>query len=283
MLAKPDDVSEAQAMCGETVRVEPMPLDDSWLRDIGPSFMIDDEGDAAGVAWRFNAWGNKWPDYACDARVAGNILHDQGLRCFQAPFVLEGGSIHVDGAGTVLTSEECLLNPNRNPTLTRSEIESLLREWLGARHVIWLGRGLENDGTDGHVDNLAAFACPGLALASVCEDPSDPNYAPLADNLRRLRLARDASGSELEIVELPIPAPRVTAAGRLALNYVNSYLVNGGVIVPSFEDPMDRVAAARLARAFPDREVVQVPALDILEGGGGIHCITQQQPARRAA
>jgi agmatine deiminase len=205
------------------------------------------------------------------------------MRAFEAPFVLEGGSIHVDGAGTLLTSEQCLLNRNRNPGLDRKDIEANLRVWLGVREIVWLGQGLENDGTDGHVDNLACFVRPGLVLASVAPDPADPNHAPLADNLDRLRCARDARGRALEIIELPIPAPRVTDAGRLAANYVNFYLANGAVIAPAFDDPMDRIAAERLALAFPDRRIQQIPALAILEGGGGIHCITQQQPAGPAS
>jgi len=279
MLAPPDLVDEAARACGAAVTVAPMPLDDSWMRDSGPTFLRNALGAVAGIAWRFNAWGEKWPDYANDAAVAGTLIEQLGLPLFRAPFVLEGGSIHVDGAGTLLTSEQCLLNPNRNPGLSKDEIERNLCAWLGVSRAIWLGQGLENDLTDGHVDNLACFAAPGVVLASVCHDPADPNHRPLADNMARLRAARDARGRSLEIIELPIPAPRETAAGRLALNYTNFYLANGAVIAPAFGDPADVIAVNILRRAFPDREVVPVPALDILEGGGGIHCITQQQPA----
>lgn len=279
MVANPVDVAEAGAECGPSVEILAMALDDSWMRDIGPTFLVDGKGNLAGADWRFNAWGDKWPNYAQDAAIAAQVLDRVGCPRFQAPFVLEGGSIHSDGEGTVLTSEQCLLNPNRNPGLTKSRIEANLKAWLGARTVIWVGQGLENDGTDGHVDNLACFARPGVVLATGCGDTTDANYAPLQDNLRRLRAARDARGRALDVLELPIPAKRVTAAGRLAANYTNFYLANGAVIAPAFDDPMDAVAAAVLARAFPDRQIVQIPALAILEGGGGIHCITQQQPA----
>jgi agmatine deiminase len=279
MLANQADLAEARETCGPAVEIRAMPLDDSWMRDIGPTFVVDAAGTVAGNAWSFNCWGEKMPPWDKDAEVSRRVLDALGLRRFDAPFVLEGGSIHVDGEGTLLTSEQCLLNPNRNPSLTRAGIEENLRQYLGVRTIVWLGEGLENDGTDGHVDNLACFAAPGTVLAATCADPADANHAPLADNLRRLKSARDARGRAFEVIELPIPAARGSAAGRLALNYVNFYLANGAVIAPSFDDPMDSVAAERLARAFPDRRIVQVPALAILEGGGGIHCITQQQPA----
>ncbi|HLY55155.1 MAG TPA: agmatine deiminase family protein [Stellaceae bacterium] len=279
MLANEADLKEVRGACGAAVTPMAVPLDDSWARDSGPTFLVDGQGAVAGADWVFNAWGDKYPDHTHDAEVATHVLAGLGIRRFEAPFVLEGGSIHVDGEGTLLTSEQCLLNPNRNPSLNRAEIEANLCAWLGVRTVVWLGQGLENDDTDGHVDNLACFARPGVVLASVCHDPADANHAPLADNLRRLKSARDAQGRPFEVIELPIPAPRENEGGRLALNYVNFYLANGAVIAPAFDDPMDRVAAETLARVFPDRMIVQVPALDILAGGGGIHCITQQQPA----
>lgn len=278
MLANAADEAEAAQACGPDVEVWQARLDDSWLRNSGPTFLLDPAGTLAGAAWRFNAWGEKWPDFALDAALATSILDRLGITRFAAPFVLEGGSIHTDGEGTLLTSEQCLLNPNRNPGLSRGEIERNLGEWLGVERVVWLGEGLENDGTDGHIDNLACFARPGLVLATSCDDPHDANYLPLKDNLARLKAAGDAKGRAFDVVELPIPSRRDTAAGRLAMSYVNFYVANGAVIVPVFDDPMDRVAAERIGAAFPGRAVVQIRALDILEGGGGIHCITQQQP-----
>jgi len=283
MLARPGDLAEAQAACGAGIEIMAMPLDDSWLRDSGPSFLVNAAGEVAGADWRFNAWGGKFPPYDQDAEVAGRVLDSLGMRGFKAPFVLEGGSIHVDGEGTVITTEQCLLNPNRNPSLGRAEIETNLREWLGVSTVIWLGEGLENDHTDGHVDDITCFVRPGVVMTATCADPADFNHRVLEDNLRRLRAARDARGRALEIIELPLPARRDTAAGRLVLTYLNFYIANGAIVAPGFDDPMDAQAAAILARAFPDRRIIQVPALDILEGGGGIHCITQQQPAGRPA
>ncbi len=283
MLARPEDAVGAAAACGPKVEIMQAPLDDSWVRDSGPTFLVNNDGAVAGAAWRFNAWGGKFPPYDEDAKLAGRVLERLGMHAFKAPFVLEGGSIHTDGEGTLITTEQCLLNPNRNPHLSRAEIEQALKHWLGVHTVIWLGQGLENDHTDGHVDDITCFARPGAVITATCDDPADFNYRVLNDNIDRLRQARDAKGRSLEIIPLPLPARRETAAGRLVLTYVNFYLANGAVIMPSFDDPMDGQAAEILARAFPDRAIVQVSALDILEGGGGIHCITQQQPAGRPA
>jgi agmatine deiminase len=279
MIANPENVAEVSLRCGPGIACLPMAHDDSWLRDNGPSFVIDGHGAIAGVDWRFNAWGEKEHPYDRDAAVAEAILEHLGIAREAAPMVLEGGSIHVDGEGTLLTTEECLLNPNRNPDLGRDEIEALLRAYLGVRQVIWLGRGLGEDKTDGHVDNLACFVQPGMVLALTSDDPEDGNHAALQDNLARLRAATDAKGRELEVIEVAQPARVVGEDGRrLGASYVNFYIANGGVIVPSFEDGKDGAARDTIAACFPGREVRQVPALDIVHGGGGIHCITQQQP-----
>jgi agmatine deiminase len=185
----------------------------------------------------------------------------------------------VDGQGTLLTTEQCLLNPNRNPGLDRREIEEQLRCHLGVSTVIWLGEGYEQDETDGHVDEIACFVKPGTVLALTTDDPDDPNFRPFQDNLDRLRAARDAQGRELEIVPIRQPARREQKGVRLTLSYTNLYIANGGIVMPAFEDPADDEAYRTVRRLFPDREVVQIPALDIVRGGGGIHCITQQQPA----
>lgn len=280
MLANEEDLAQAKASCGPAVDCRPMALDDSWMRDIGPSFLTDGTGGLAGVDWQFNAWGERFHPYDQDAKVAERLLDQIGVERYAAPLILEGGSIHVDGEGCLLTSEECLLAPNRNPGLTRGEIEDLLARYLGVSQFIWLGQGLEDDDTDGHIDNLACFVQPGVVMTVVCEDTEDPNHAILQDNLQRLRKARDAKGRALEIIELPLPRERrYLGDHRLALSYVNFYIANGGVVMPSFGDSQDSAAFEIVGKAFPDHEVVQVPASDILVGGGGIHCITQQQPS----
>jgi agmatine deiminase len=279
MLVPAEDLEGAAARCGAGVRCQALPLDDSWMRDSGPTFVVDGKGGLAGVDWRFNAWGEKFLPFDQDALVAERLLAQLSVRRFAAPLVLEGGSIHVDGEGTLLTSEECLLNPNRNPDLDRAAIEALLCDYLGVEAFVWLGQGLDKDDTDGHVDNIACFVRPGVVMAVTCDDPADPNHAILADNLSRLAKARDAKGRALEVIELPLPREaRYLDGQRLALSYVNYYIANGGIVMPSFGDANDGLALEIVSKAFPDRKVVQVPAGAILAGGGGIHCITQQQP-----
>jgi agmatine deiminase len=282
MVANGEEIAEVSLRCGAGSSVACLPLahDDSWMRDNGPTFLIDGKGGVAGVDWRFNAWGDKFDNYKNDAAVAGAVLDHLKMSAYRAPLVLEGGSIHVDGEGTVLTTEQCLLHPNRNPKLNREQIEKHLRAYLGVRQVIWLGQGLEDDDTDGHVDNLACFVRPGVVLALSTDDPDDGNYAALQDNLTRLRAAKDAAGRSLEVIEVSQPARRMDGNGlRLALSYINFYIANGGVVMPSFEDAKDEGAYAIVSKCFPDREVRQLPMLDVVCGGGGIHCITQQQPA----
>jgi agmatine deiminase len=284
MVANPADLAQVRAACGTGIEALALPIDDSWMRDSGPSFVVNAAGEVAGVDWGFNAWGGKFPPWDQDAALAGRILDHLSMRKFTAPFILEGGSIHVDGDGTVLTTEQCLLHPNRNPALSRADIEAHLLAWLGATTVIWLGEGLENDHTDGHVDDIACFVRPGVVMAATCDDRSDPNYPVLAENLRRLRAARDARGRSFDIIEMPLPGRReVAGVGRLASSYVNFYIANGGIVAPSFDDPNDSVAEGILRAAFPEREIVMVPCLTIIEGGGSVHCITQQQPAGVAA
>ena len=284
MIANSQDVTEVSLHCGPGVACLPMAHDDSWIRDNGPSFVIDGKGGIAGVDWRFNGWGIKEQPFDRDAAVAEAVLEHLDIAREAAPLVLEGGSIHVDGEGSVLTTEECLLNPNRNPDLGRDEIEALLCAYLGVRQVIWLGQGLEGDDTDGHVDKLACFVRPGVVLALTSDDPEDGNHAALQDNLVRLRAATDAKGRELEVIEMAQPARGEDENGRrLGKSYVNFYIANGGVVMPSFEDGKDAAARDTVATCFPGREVRQVPVLDIVHGGGGIHCITQQQPKAMVA
>lgn len=279
ILAAPECAAGVSLRTGTGVSVLTVDTEDSWIRDNGPTFVIDGKGGVAGVHWRFNAWGERYPDYAKDAAVGEAVLASLAMRRYRAPLVLEGGSIHVDGEGTVLTTEQCLLNPNRNPGLDRGEIEGLLCDFLGAGKVIWLAGGLEGDETDGHVDNVACFASPGLVITLTSRDADDGNTGMLEENLARLRSATDAKGRRLEVIEIVQPARVEHEGKRLPLSYINFYLANGAVIAPQFEDPADKAALAALKTAFPDRKIVPVDALDLAYGGGGIHCITQQQPA----
>jgi len=278
MVCNQADVAEVSLACGVGIEVLPIPISDSWIRDTGPTFVIDNAGQIAGVDWRFNAWGNNYPDHQVDAELARHMLTHLGVRRYEAPLVMEGGSFHVDGEGTLITTEECLLNPNRNPNLSRGQIEDYLKDYLGINKVIWLGRGYEQDETDGHIDEIACFAKPGTVLVAATADTGDANFKIFQDNLDRLKATRDAQGRELEVISLPIPARRDHNGVRLTLSYTNFYIANGGIVMPAFEDIADDDAFRILRKVFPDREVIQVPAMDVVRGGGGIHCITQQQP-----
>ncbi|MBP2294755.1 agmatine deiminase family protein [Azospirillum rugosum] len=279
MVCDPADVAEASLACGAGVEILPLPISDSWIRDTGPSFVTDGKGQVAGVHWRFNAWGGNYAECEKDQQVGRLVLEHLGLRRFEAPLVMEGGSFHVDGQGTLLTTEQCLLNPNRNPNLSKAEIEEQLKDQLGVSTIIWLGEGYQDDETDGHIDEIAFFVKPGVVMAITTDDPGDANFKAFQDNLDRLKRARDAQGRELEVIPVRQPSRRDENGVRLTLSYTNLYIANGGIVMPAFEDPADDDAFRVVRRAFPDREVVQIPALDIVRGGGGIHCITQQQPA----
>lgn len=278
MIAHPDDAAEAKFACGASVEVVALEIDDSWARDTGPTFVKDPSCGVAGVRWQFNGWGAKYAHVENDAKVAGEVLSRLGMSTFEAPLVLEGGSFSVDGYGTLLTTEQCLLNSNRNPELRAREIAEALAMYLGIRRVLWLGDGLEGDETDGHVDMVACFAGRGRVLLNM-PGPGEPNYAAMQDNLQRLAEMKDAGGGELEVIEVPQPQQRRHEDGRaMPISYINFYIANGAVIVPAFDDPADDLAAGIIADAFPGRVCAQVPALDIARGGGAIHCITQQQP-----
>ena len=214
-----------------------------------------------------------------DALLASTILNHLEAPIFEADFVLEGGGIHVDGCGTLMAVAPCLLDPNRNPGLTVSDLEILLSAYLGVTSFIWLDHGLENDETAGHIDNVACFAAPGVVLVHDASDPVDGNYERSKENIARLKKSKDAAGRSLEVIPIEQPGYREGKNGRLALTYINFYLPNKGVVMPRFDDPADENAYEIISRVFPDRRIVRLPALDILYGGGGIHCITQQQPA----
>lgn len=281
LLVRPADRARAFQLCGAAVEYIDYPLDDSWMRDFGPTFVVNAAGELAGVNWRFNGWG-KYP-HANDQHVATHILSAQKIPCIDAPLVLEGGSIHVDGIGTVLTTEQCLLHPNRNPQLSREEIEALVLEYTGAQKMIWLHQGLKDDDTDGHIDELACFVKPGVVLAMIGTDKDDVDYPVLADNLRVLREASDARGKKLEVVTMEQPRVAYKGAQRLSQSYINFYLANGGVVMPAFSDAArDSAARSIVQDLFPQRKILQLPGQGLAVGGGNIHCITQQQPDPRA-
>jgi agmatine deiminase len=302
-------VSDAQfehcrSLLSPSIRVVEMTTDDAWIRDSGPTFVLGPDGSRRAVDWIFNAWGGLdgglYFPWDRDERVARKVCEIEGADRYPAPIVLEGGSVHVDGEGTVLTTEECLLNPNRNPGHARAQIEELLCEYLGAEKVVWLGRGVFNDETDGHVDNIACFARPGVVLLTWTDDESDPQHEISRDALERLEAATDAKGRSFEVVKLPSPGPMEIGddeadgvdaiAGtkprrpgdRLAGSYVNFYLADGRLVAPLLDERFDDEAFEVLAACLPEREVVGVPAREILLGGGNIHCITQQVPAAPA-
>jgi agmatine deiminase len=301
MAASPAQLERARSILPESIRVVELETDDAWMRDIGPTFVVDGDGERRGVDWRFNAWGGLkgglYRSWDRDDRAAQRVLEIEGADRYRAPLVLEGGSIHVDGEGTVLTTEECLLNRNRNPELSREQIEGLLRDYLGAEKVIWLDRGLYEDETDGHIDNLACFVRPGVVLLTWTDDESDPQHEISRDALERLRDATDARGRSVEVIRIPSPGPLAVTAeeargvrpgpgtlprragDRLAASYVNFYLANGRVVYPLLDERTDDGAAEVLTECFPDHELVGVPAREIVLGGGNIHCITQQVPA----
>jgi agmatine deiminase len=290
-----------RAVLSPSIRVVELSTDDAWMRDTGPTFVVDGEGGRRGVDWHFNAWGGHhgglYREWDRDERVARKVLELEGAERYRAPIVLEGGSIQADGEGTVLTTEECLLNPNRNPGLSREQIESTLGDYLGAETIIWLGQGVYTDETDGHVDNLACFVSPGVVLVTWTDDTSDPQHAISRDAVARLERATDARGRRLEVIRVPAPGPLTIAANeasgvkvtagshprrageRMAASYVNFYAGTGRIVFPLLDERFDDAAAELLASLFPDREIVGVRAREILLGGGNIHCITQQVPA----
>ncbi len=305
MGASKAQLDRCRAALPDSVAVVELASDDAWMRDTGPTFVTGPKAERRGVDWIFNAWGGSagglLPSWERDDRVAAKVLEIEGAGRYRAPLVLEGGSIHVDGEGTVLTTEECLLNANRNPDLTREQIERLLHSYLGTERVIWLDRGVFNDETDGHVDNIACFARPGVVLLTWTDDERDPQHAISLDAQRRLEAASDARGRALEVIRVPSPGPITISAeeaagvdsqpgtqprragDRMAASYVNFYVANTRIVFPLLDERFDDEAAAILADCFEGREVVGVPAREIILGGGNIHCITQQVPAARGA
>ncbi len=279
MIVNPADEVSAKRLCNEQINYYPQPLNDSWLRDTGPTFLLNGEKELAGVDWTHNAWGEAFSDYELDDQIAKKILAKTQARYFKAPLVMEGGSFNTDGEGTVLTSRECLLNPNRNPNLKQAEIENYLNEYLGTRKVIWLNKGLIDDMTSGHIDEIACFVGLGKVLCLTTSDQNDANYPNMKENRNLLKSVTDAKERKLELISVEQPPATYRKNERLTLSYINFYLANQGIVMPAFGHTKADDAAYHLFCAlFPDRKIIQIEVIDIFTGGGGIHCITQQQP-----
>ncbi|MFD8315731.1 agmatine deiminase family protein [Kitasatospora purpeofusca] len=283
MVAPPGHGDEARTLCGPGLTVVEIPQDDSWFRDSAPIFVLDEEGRRAGVDFRFNAWGRKHHPWDADDRISGLLLEHLDVPAIRSEMILEGGAITVDGEGTLITTEQCLLHPNRNPELGREEIEAELKVRLGVTKIIWLpyGGALDTE-TDGHVDGVCAFAAPGKVVVQLPADPAHPDYVRMRANRTVLEHSTDAQGRPFEIVDVTQAAFVEVDDVRVEVGYLNFYVANGGVVVPVADHPEDAGALAVIAAAFPDRKVVGVRARVIAFGGGGVHCITQQIPAARA-
>jgi agmatine deiminase len=274
-------MAQARALVGEVagVTLHDVLTNDGWMRDHGPMFLVGPAGARPTlVDWEYNAWGCKYPPFDADNRVPQFVADYTHYRRIAPGIVLEGGAVDVNGVGSMLTTEQCLLNDNRNPGLSRDEIEQFLCDYAAAVNVIWLGEGIVGDDTDGHIDELARFVGPRTIVAAVERDPTDVNYAALQDNLQRLTSAHDEQGRPFEVIPLPLPGPIVFQDQRLPASYCNFYLANDIVIVPQFDDPADRVAVETLAKCFPERTVIGLRARELVWGLGAFHCITQQQP-----
>jgi agmatine deiminase len=291
----------ARAALPSAIRVVEVSSDDAWMRDVGPTFVVNDDGHVRGVDWVFNAWGGlnggAYFPWDRDDLVARKVLEIEASDRYRAPLILEGGSVHVDGEGTLMATEECLMNPNRNPHLDKGQIEILLHEYLAATSVIWLGKGVVNDETNGHVDNLCCFIRPGEVALTWTDDKRDPQHRVSADAYERLMEARDAGGRRLKVHKVHQPGPLYRskeeslgldategaaarpAGERLPASYVNFYIGNGTVVLPLLDAKRDRQVLRQVKKLFPERRVIGVQSREILLGGGNIHCITQQVPA----
>ncbi|MEV6109496.1 agmatine deiminase family protein [Streptomyces sp. NPDC051940] len=285
VVCAPGESAGARALLGPGVETVERELDDAWMRDVGPTFLVDGRGGLAAVDWTFNGWGaQEWARWDHDAKIAAYVSDLAGARTYTSPLVNEGGAIHVDGEGTVLLTETVQLGPERNPGWTKERVEAEIHAQLGTSKAIWLPRGLTADypplghGTLGHVDIVAAFARPGVVVVHAQQDPAHPDHEVSREIIGLLGAATDARGRRLEVVEVPAPTV-LEADGRWAdYSYINHYLCNGGVVLCAFDDPRDETAAEIFGRLFPDRAVTLVDARPVFTGGGGVHCITQQQP-----
>jgi agmatine deiminase len=271
-----------QKLSLERVHFHHFPAYEPWCRDHGPIFLAREHNgvrERAITDWTYNAWGGRYLPFDLDDAIPQHIAQLRRLPMFSPGIVMEGGSIEVNGCGTLLTTESCLLNPNRNPHLTKAQIEQCLRDYLGVTNIVWLGEGIAGDDTDGHIDDLARFVDPATIVAAVELDPADANHQVLKDNLQRLRGQRDQDGNPFRIVQLPMPTAVKFQGQRLPASYVNFYIANDIVIVPTYRDPNDSEALAILRRVFPHRRVIGIDSTDLIWGLGSFHCISQQEPA----
>lgn len=287
MVVDPADVSAAQRVLSADIEIVEAPLDDAWMRDIGPTFVHDTTGQIAAVDWVFNGWGQQdWAEWGNDSRIARIVAEHADVEIIDSQLVNEGGGIHVNGSGTVLVTQTVQLDPGRNPSLTRNDVEHELTRTIGATNVIWLPRGLWRDserfGTRGHVDIVATISSPGVILLHAQPDPEHPDHLIMRDVRRAIEESRTETGAPWTIIEVPGPTELRDEEGWVDHSYINHLVVNGGVIASSFGDARDDQAKAILAEAYPERRIVQVESRPLFSRGGGIHCVTQQQPSHRA-
>ena len=269
-----------QGLSMERITFYRIPTNEPWCRDHGPIFLTRDvDPKLAVVDWDYNAWGNKYPPFALDDALPTRVAELLKLPVFHPGMILEGGSIEVNGAGTLLTTESCLLNKNRNPNLSREQIERRLRHFLGVREILWLRNGIAGDDTDGHIDDLARFVSEKKIVVIVEENPNDENYEPLQENLARLSEIKIGADTKIDIVTLPMPKKIVREGLRLPASYANFYIANTCVLTPTFDDPADEIALSILRELFPTRGVIGIDSRELIWGLGTFHCLTQQQPA----
>ena len=277
IIVHPNNIVNASKLLNEKVEILNFKNDDAWARDSGAIFLLNKEKKLGGVDWEFNGWG-KFSPYDSDNKIAKFMIENVNATYFKNDMILEGGSIHTDGDGTLLTTEQCLLNKNRNPDLSKEQIEENLKDYLGVNKIIWLKNGTD-EGTDGHVDNIACFVAPGKILALSCLDKHDSFYDQINENLEILKTSVDSRGRTLEIIELEMSYKRLIPNDDEPSSYINFYIANKGVVMPSFDDEKaDKNAQKIVQKTFPDRKIIVINGIDISMGGGNVHCITQQQP-----
>ena len=277
MITHPDEIRKAKKLLDSKIEIIEFKIDDCWARDSGAIFLLNDKNMLGGIDWEFNGWG-KFKPYDSDNKIAKFMIENSSAAYFKNQMILEGGSIHVDGEGTLLTTEQCLLNKNRNPKLSKKKIENNLKEYLNINKIIWLKNGTD-EGTDGHVDNIACFVKPGTILSLSCKDKNDPFYEKIHENLEILKSSTDSKGRGLNIIELEMSYKRLIPNDDEPSSYINFYIANNGIVMPSFEDEKADYNAKTIVQSiFPDRKIISINGIDISMGGGNVHCITQQQP-----